>query len=340
MTDSHATKDDELRGGLGSLAGLARALRATRDLEALLQLCVDHGAALLDTPRVSVRLLGEGDALLVHCRHGEAMHGGGGARFRRGEGLVGQVAEGGETLRTGDAESHPNFVARPAQVTPLGSFLGVPLFDREGVIGVLAAVAPERDRFGPDDEAALEVVAAICAPRIAVARLERIARIDALTSVLNRRGLRQTLREHEGAGDAMSVVLVDIDHFKQVNDRFGHAIGDEVLVQVAAALEGCLRGGDSVARYGGEEFLLTLPHVGAGTAVAVAERARAAIESLWPRANGTAIRVTISAGVAERGAGEASEATIARADQALYAAKNAGRNCVEVAAAAPAPPKR
>lgn len=325
---------------LETLAALARALRGNSDLESLLQLAVDFGARLLGTERVSVRLLGEANALLVTCRHGEPMHGGNGARFRRGEGLVGHVAESGETLCCSDAERHPAFVARAGQVSPLGSFLGVPLFDQDGVIGVLAAVAADQERFGAAEVAALELVSALCSPRIAVARLERIARVDALTSVLNRRGLRQTLREHEGAGAAMSVVLVDIDHFKRVNDRFGHEVGDEVLVQVAGALERCLRGGDSVARYGGEEFLLTLPHVGAATAVAVAERARTAVEGLWPRAGETAIQITISAGVAERAPGEASEATIRRADRALYAAKAAGRNCVELAAPGPAPPSR
>ncbi len=313
---------------LAILADLSANLPRGRELEPLLRAVVDQSARLLPDARVSIRLIGEDDTLLATCRAGEAMHGGSGAVFRRGEGLVGQVALTGEPLRTGDAESHPAFVARDLQLRPLGSFLGVAIWDENAVIGVLAAVHPDRDHFDEADEQALRVVAALCAERVAVARLDRMARLDALTRVLNRHGLRLTMRDGEAAGGSSSIVLLDIDHFKRVNDSHGHATGDAVLQAVAEALESTVRGGDSVARYGGEEFLLLLPGVGVRTALIVAERARAAVAKVRIAAPTGEVAVTISAGIAERAVGETSESAIARADAALYRAKHEGRDRV------------
>ena len=313
---------------LAILADLSATLPRGRELEPLLRAVVDQSARLLPDARVSIRLIGEDDALLATCRAGEPMHGGSGANFRLGEGLVGMVALTGEPLRTGDAESHPAFVPRDQQLRPLGSFLGVAIWDDNVVIGVLAAVYPAVDHFSEADEQALRVVASLCAERVAIARLDRMARVDALTRVLNRHGLRLTMREGEAAGGSSCIVLLDIDHFKRVNDTYGHAAGDAVLQAVAEALESTVRGGDSVARYGGEEFLLLLPGVGVRTAQLVAERARAAVARLRIKTPTGDIQVTISGGIAERTFGDTSESAIARADAALYRAKGEGRDRV------------
>ena len=161
--------------------------------------------------------------------------------------------------------------------------------------------------------------------------LTREAQTDALTGVVNRRGLMQRLDEvHLRARRAACgyvVLMVDIDHFKAINDELGHVEGDRVLQRVAQSLHGGLRSGDIVARWGGEEFVLLLPGMQLGEATALAERLRALV-----MASGEPV-VTISIGVAEAvAATEDSAETIRRADAALYRAKAAGRNRVMTAA--------
>lgn len=157
----------------------------------------------------------------------------------------------------------------------------------------------------------------------AYARIQDIAVHDELTGVYNRRFLAQTLvREQARAGRAgggFSLCLLDIDHFKKVNDSHGHAAGDEVLKQVAGIAGRGLRAVDVFGRFGGEEFLLILPDTDLTAAHVVAERIRAAIAAQT--------RVTVTVGVAQHAKGEGAE-VLARADQALYRGKASGRNCV------------
>jgi diguanylate cyclase (GGDEF)-like protein len=119
--------------------------------------------------------------------------------------------------------------------------------------------------------------------------------------------------------------MLDIDHFKVVNDTFGHNIGDDVLVDIADTLRVSVRNSDTAGRWGGEEFLVILPSTDLGSAGAVAEKIRAQIaDAVLP----TVGRVTVSLGVAEYQAGDTEQELVARADLALYAAKEGGRNMV------------
>jgi diguanylate cyclase (GGDEF)-like protein len=167
-----------------------------------------------------------------------------------------------------------------------------------------------------------------------VMRLRHASQRDPLTGLLNRRAVDDAL-EHEWrrygrAGASFAVLLVDIDHFKQINDTHGHAAGDQVLAQVARALETHARATDSVARIGGEEFLLLLPDIQKGDAYGLAERLRRAVEHEPVSAARARIAATVSIGVAVVDTCDAGvRAVIARADDALYRAKAAGRNrCV------------
>ncbi len=158
---------------------------------------------------------------------------------------------------------------------------------------------------------------------------EKLTMIDSLTGIANRRFADRTLaREIDRmtrAGSELSIALVDIDHFKRVNDTYGHNTGDAVLQRVARILSEVARGSDVVARWGGEEFLAILP-VGLEGARVFGERARVALEAdVAPDLP----RITISVGLAEVGPGEAPVAAIARADARLYEAKQRGRNRVE-----------
>src|SRR5439155_26223920 len=144
------------------------------------------------------------------------------------------------------------------------------------------------------------------------------------TGAFNRRGLEVAFPESR----TCSVMMVDIDHFKKVNDALGHAAGDECLKRVAQLLSGVLRSEDSVIRYGGEEFLLVLPGIDLNTALRIGERARQAVEATTVRLSKVDVQLTISVGVAFRRPGEMRDETIARADAALYNAKQMGRNRV------------
>jgi diguanylate cyclase (GGDEF)-like protein/PAS domain S-box-containing protein len=157
---------------------------------------------------------------------------------------------------------------------------------------------------------------------------------DPLTGLYNRRGLDQradAIRRRAGAGRRLPAwIMVDIDHFKAVNDDYGHDSGDMVLKAVASALHSAARDDDVVARLGGEEFVLLLPGANADAAVVVAERLRKAVEALVVAAAGRAIGVTASFGVALQAIDEAPSAVLERADAALYQAKREGRNRVVI----------
>jgi diguanylate cyclase (GGDEF)-like protein len=164
------------------------------------------------------------------------------------------------------------------------------------------------------------------------AELERQTREDALTGVFNRRHLDALLAtEWERAlrfGRALAVAMLDVDHFKDVNDRFSHAVGDEVLRTVARILRDHTRGVDAVARYGGEEFCLVLVETDAEEGARLCDRLRGMVESYDWSAIRPGLAVTISAGVAGSDEAEDPDALLATADTRLYAAKHAGRNRV------------
>lgn len=157
------------------------------------------------------------------------------------------------------------------------------------------------------------------------------ARTDALTQLANRRALDDELArcvaEFAHRGQTSSVMLLDVDHFKRFNDTHGHQAGDEVLRSVGKALKQSLRETALVARFGGEEFAVVFGGIPLSAARIPAERARAAIGAATIQFNGRPLHVTASAGLAELQAGESEEQILRRVDEALYAAKRAGRNC-------------
>ncbi len=165
------------------------------------------------------------------------------------------------------------------------------------------------------------------------ATLERLATTDSLTGLLNRRAfLDATEREIRRAhryGQSLTLLMLDIDHFKRVNDSYGHPAGDEVLRRVSATCRDLLRDEDLAGRLGGEEFAVTLVQAPRRAALVVAERLRMAIGDLAIEHEGRRIAVTVSIGVAEYGAGtEGVGRLVSQADMQLYKAKAAGRNCV------------
>ncbi len=170
--------------------------------------------------------------------------------------------------------------------------------------------------------------------------LELRSTLDPLTCVLNRRGFADVYAKERAqlrrAARGMTLLSIDLDFFKQINDQHGHAMGDQVLVHVAASVGKTLRESDHMARFGGEEFVVLLPDTGLDRAVGAAERIRLALRG--PRPEGLPV-YTVSIGVAcQRNAAEDLDGLLMRADAALYRAKANGRDRVEVAEPAGPPP--
>jgi diguanylate cyclase len=166
--------------------------------------------------------------------------------------------------------------------------------------------------------------------------VRRESTTDGLTEIANRRAfdmtLRETAAEAMNSGDDLSLLMIDIDHFKRVNDAWGHQTGDEVLHLVASILKQTVRGQDTAARYGGEEFAVILPTTAVGAAVSVGDNIRRACEKyrfMAQDAQQPIGTITLSIGVACYDPGEALATWIRRADAALYRAKQTGRNRVE-----------
>lgn len=163
---------------------------------------------------------------------------------------------------------------------------------------------------------------------------QRLAITDPLTGIFNRRMFLELadkeIARSQRTGAPLSVLMLDIDHFKSVNDRYGHQAGDMVIMRVVEAVQSCLRREDLLVRYGGEEFCVLLPGVAVDQATLLAERSREAVAKLRIQHRGDILTVTISVGVAllRRSKNESVEELVSRADEALYAAKRAGRNRV------------
>ncbi|MFC6632322.1 sensor domain-containing diguanylate cyclase [Microbulbifer taiwanensis] len=168
---------------------------------------------------------------------------------------------------------------------------------------------------------------------------EQLSRVDALTGLSNRRafcedaaGIWRTATRH---GRPLSVIMLDLDYFKAVNDRFGHPVGDLALVQVGRLVAQCCREGDRVARWGGEEFVFLLPETTLAQACLFAERLRCAVEHCRLSTGSQTIGLSVSLGAAERRQHRSIDELLCEADQKLYEAKRQGRNRVAPAIAAP-----
>lgn len=164
--------------------------------------------------------------------------------------------------------------------------------------------------------------------------LRRKSLIDPLIGTWNRGAIMRILTIEaircDKAGVPLSLIVADLDYFKKINDTYGHPAGDAVLVKVASRLRACIRPQEALGRYGGEEFMVVLPGSSSTTAMAIGERMRKAIASQPEAVGGTMLNLSISAGVASTDMfpTATTEELISRADVALYAAKDAGRNCV------------
>lgn len=253
-----------------------------------------------------------------------------------------QVAATGEPLVVPDVEGHPVFGEAAGADSAVRGFASVPLVSPQGTsFGALCVIDTRPLAL---DATALE---SLTAQAVEIARsleeryglpqhaaatfqaLEQLAATDPLTGLANRRGCEKSIASEISRAKReqkpLSCILIDVDRFKQVNDTYGHAAGDQLLRELSAILRRSVRAYDIVSRWGGEEFLLVLPGADLPAARALAERIRVAVETLPAHTIGG---VTISAGIASFDEDYNFDATLRVADRRLYQAKAAGRNCV------------
>ncbi len=164
----------------------------------------------------------------------------------------------------------------------------------------------------------------------ALERIQELANRDSLTGLYNRRYAQELIDHHvhlkERNGRPLAMALIDLDHFKQVNDQYGHALGDRVLQTFAQQARQVTRDADIVARWGGEEFLIVMPETSADGAALLVERLRETLSVLAVSDEAPALRIAFSSGITAHRAGEHTDQTVQRADEALYEAKSAGRH--------------
>jgi diguanylate cyclase (GGDEF)-like protein len=220
---------------------------------------------------------------------------------------------------------------------PTRAYVGVPLLVRDQVVGLISMQSQQPNAFTEEQVRLLETIATQAAVAVENARIfdqmKEMAITDAVTQLYSRRHFTtQVQAEVERSnrhGSALSILMVDIDKFKRVNDTWGHNAGDVVLRSVAHVCKDSLRLNDLVGRWGGEEFAVALPETGLREAEVVAERLRRAVDEMTVPVGSDMARVTVSVGVACLNAETSTlEALVDSADRALYNAKQAGRNRV------------
>ncbi len=260
-------------------------------------------------------------------------------------GLLGFICRTGISLRiTGcDPELEGWFGAEPfgEGEQPTGSLLAVALQVGGRAIGALSVQAMASNAYTTDDLDVLEMFAATAAitlqNALLFARVQQLATLDPLTGVANRRHFyelsRQELERAARYGHSLSLLMIDVDHFKQINDTHGHGAGDQVLQVLAQRFKHGLRENDLVGRYGGEEFLVLLPETAGDRALQVAERLCELARSEPVATDEGPVAVSISIGIVSCACGRAStiEPLIDHADRALYVAKRSGRNQIRIA---------
>jgi diguanylate cyclase (GGDEF)-like protein len=206
----------------------------------------------------------------------------------------------------------------------------VPLTANRGILGALYLDSREKQDLNQQDQEFLEMLALQAAVALEHAIVYQSAITDPLTGLFSHRHfqqeIEQSIRRAIRSEQPLSLVILDLDHFKELNDTAGHAVGNECLTRVAALLRASLRATDVLARFGGDEFELLLPETPGEAALSVAEKIRSRIADL---SVGSAVKVTATIGVASYSDNACNGASLfLRADEALYKAKEAGRNCV------------
>ena len=325
---------------LSLLFDIAHSLNSTLELTELLERITRLVVERLRIPHFSIMLLNADGQLEI--RSAWPLHRGSeGLIFGIGEGACGRAAETLRAVYLPDVSDRSSVFAKRNLVcsTDHGSLLAVPMVHMDTLLGVMNFQRPEVAGFSPEELELLMAVADQAAMAVKNARLHEetvlLTMTDPLTGVPNRRHLFSRLEAElaraERYGTPLSVLMVDVDHFKRLNDAEGHRVGDETLRTVCDVLRARVRKVDTLARYGGEEFMVLLPQTGKEGALEVGEKLRRAVleSPALASASQPTGHITISIGVASFPLdASAQEKLVDCVDAALYASKRGGRNKV------------
>jgi diguanylate cyclase (GGDEF)-like protein len=349
MIDMKRTRDEKER----FYEAIERLNRTTKPLE-VFDATLEVARGMVPVDFGAVTLVEEREGRIVHriarvlgAEAGRPTAALEGLEFGDETGLVASAVRLGSSLpaKEIDVAKAPVFDSA-TRLRGLASLRVIPLRTARKVLGAVVLGARRPAAYGPEAVRQLEVVAMQAAESIYRARLfeqtERLATTDGLTGLTNHRTFQGRLDEHvahaQRYGKKLSLILCDIDHFKSVNDTYGHPVGDLVLKAVARTLAKEARATDVVARYGGEEFAVVMPETDAAGALVIAERIRERIGRLALDTGQGRLQITMSLGVTTFPEdGTAKAALVERADACLYHAKRHGRNRSVAAAALRAP---
>lgn len=336
--------------GLTAFYEVGRSLTSTLDPGEILSIILDRVGKTF-RPAAWALFLSEdvGGELAVHLAVGEGAERLLGQRVALGEGVAGWVAQAGQPVLLEDVRGDARFVDRvdPARGTGPCSFMAVPLRTVGGTLGVIALAARAGEPYAPDDLRTLGGIADFAAIALSNARhfsrVRDLTLLDEHTSLFNARHLHRSLEVEISRAARyrrpVSLIFLDLDRFKSVNDAHGHEAGSALLKEVGDVMRRSLRVVDVPIRYGGDEFVVILPEASVEHARAAAERLRAALHgATFLHDRGLAVRVSASFGIATwPDDGQTGEDLLRAADGAMYRAKEAGRDGVVAAGGAVAP---
>lgn len=328
---------------LSKLLEIAQSLSSTLDYHTIISAILDHLNDLVPYDRCTFFFLDPAsDDLIPIAFHDPYLEKVPQFRIKVGQGIVGKVAQRGQAEIVNHAEQDVRFLPVPGSPLEPQSHLCVPLTLHGRVEGVICLIRLEASPFSADDLRLASIVAAQVAGGLESAKIHEEIRQQAIRDSLTqaysheylRHSLEQELERCRATGIALSYIMLDVDHFKTINDTYGHIIGDHVLQAIVEAIRQNIRQADILGRYGGEEFGLILPGTRQEGAAIVAERIRRAVEALsLPDSKGNpTVRVTVSLGIATfPTTADTYVELIDKADQALYASKRLGGNALSFA---------
>jgi len=329
------SREQRRRAQVEAVNAAARETTSVFELEQLLDRLCEVILENFSADQVSVVMYDDGYLTVAHYRGKLTSRLSPGERLPESVGLCARALANAAPVLDNRVRSNEGYVPGFEETH---SEVCLPLISFSEPLGVLVLDSAQADAFDPEEIHAMQAAADVCATAIQNARhFERarnLANVDGLTGIYNRRYFEQRILEELERSvrykGSMALLMIDIDHFKKLNDEFGHLLGDEVLRQVSSIFEQHLRKLDVVCRYGGEEFAILVPETPGNRAMGVAEKLRRMIEG-W-NFPGVPRPVTISVGVAEFPTdGRSRDELMKAADDALYQAKQQGRNRVVAA---------
>jgi diguanylate cyclase (GGDEF)-like protein len=329
---------------LGLFHDVAKALTSSLNLDSILQTIMEKMAEYFRPDTWSLLMVDEEkEELYFAIAVGDAAEALKTVRLKLGEGIAGWVAQHGESLLVPDVYTDPRFAKRIDEMTKwqTRSIICIPLKSKHRVLGVIQLINVDMEGFGGNEMLLLQALADYAAIAIdnarAVEKIQELTITDDCTGLYNARHLYKTLEAEvyrsTRFGYEFSILFLDLDHFKTVNDTHGHLIGSRLLAEIGYAIKAHLRLIDYAFRYGGDEFVVLLPQTSKEAALIVARRLRDVFrKESWLKSEGLNLNIRASMGVATfpEDAKSAHE-IIRQADEMMYAVKNTTRDNVSVA---------